>query len=74
MPRLAEIALRVLGVQANGADVERIFSMSLFIESDRRARARTDVDLYENQVVLNINEDLLVKNLELLLASSSVMV
>ena len=43
MTRLAEIALRVLGVPENEADLERTFPMSLFIGSDRRAR--TGVDL-----------------------------
>ena len=58
-PELAQIAKKYLGVPASSAAVERMFSICGFLNSDRRRM--TGISLFENQVVLKLNENLLLK-------------
>ncbi len=56
-PGLSRLAKKYLGVQASSAAVERMFSISGFIFSERRRRL--GAQFFENLVLLKLNEDLI---------------
>ena len=57
LPRLSKLAKKFLGVQASSCQVDRMFSISGHIFSNKRRK--TGVRLFENLVFLKLNEDFL---------------